>query len=133
MDVARCAYYVVTVDDKPGELLRFTLKLRDAGVSLSGLWAFGVGGGRADIHAVADDLAALERGLIAGGYQGSRRDCFRLEGEDRIGALCEALDKIESLGLNLRAVDAVGTAGRCAAYFFADPADVERVAKALGC
>ena len=133
MRVERCTYQLVTVDDKPGELLRFTLKLRDAGVSLSGLWAFGVGGGRADIVAVAADDAALEKGLLAGGYRGSRHTCFRLEGEDRIGALCESLDKIESLGINLRAVDAVGSAGRCAAYFFAEEADVERVAAALGC
>jgi len=133
MNVERCICYSVSIDDQPGELLRFTLKMRDAGVNLQGLWGLGVGGGRAQLYAVAADEAALQAGLQAGGYQGTRGTCFRVEGDDKIGALCESLDRIESLGINLHAVDAISVAGRCAAYLWADEKDVERVAKALGC
>ena len=132
MDVTRCQYYSIPVDDKPGEVLRFTLKLRDAGANLEGLWGFGVGEGRAVIYAVPSDGARLEAALLAGGYQGKLGTCFRLSGEDKVGALCEALDKIESLGINLRAVDAIGIEGRCGAFLWVDEKDEERVAKSLG-
>src|SRR5262245_58703944 len=131
MQVTRCQYYSIPVEDKPGEVLRFTLKLRDAGANLEGLWGFGVGDGRAEIYAVPSDGARLEAALVTGGYQGKLGTCFRLIAEDRVGALCEALDKIESLGINLRAVDAIGISGQCGAFFWVDPADEDRAAKAF--
>ncbi len=55
-----------------------------------------------------------------------------MEGEDRVGALVETLEKIAGQGINLHAVDAVSLGGRFAAYVWSDPKDEEQLGRALG-
>jgi hypothetical protein len=133
MEARRRKYLEVDVEDKPGELFRFTVKMRDAGVNLSALWGFGVGPGRAKIYALATDVPRLRSALEAGGYRGKEHTCFELTGEDKMGVLCETLDLIEGRGINLHAVDAVGVGGRCAAYVWSRDEDVEAIGKLLNC
>jgi hypothetical protein len=133
MEAKRRKYYSIDVEDRPGELFRFAIKMKEAGVNLAALWAFGVGHGRAKIYAVPTDAAALLRALKPAGYTGQEHTAFELTGEDKVGVLCETLDRIEGSAINLHAVDAVGVGGRCVAYLWAGEKDVEAVGKLLGC
>jgi hypothetical protein len=133
MEAKRRTYFAIDVEDRPGELFRFALKMKEAGVNLSALWAFGVGHGRAKIYAVPIDVDALARAIGPAGYTAREHTAFELTGEDKVGILCETLDVIEGHAVNLHAVDAVAVGGRCVAYLWAGEKDVETVGKLLGC
>ena len=133
MQARRREYFSVDVEDRPGELFRFALKMKEAGIHLSALWAFGQGHGHAKIFAVAEDLPKLVAALKGAGYAGKEHTCFELTGDDKVGALIETLDLIEGHGINLHAVDAIGAGGRCLCYLWSAQADVDQIGKLLGC
>jgi hypothetical protein len=133
MEARRRAYFSIDTEDRPGELFRFSVKMKEAGVNLSALWAFGQGHGHAKIFAIADDLDKLRAALKGAGYAGKQHSCFELTGDDKIGVLCETLDKVEGQSINLHAVDAVAVGGRCVCYLWSAQTDVEAIGKLLGC
>ncbi|MEK6607228.1 MAG: hypothetical protein AABZ30_06155 [Myxococcota bacterium] len=57
---------------------------------------------------------------------------FLVQGEDRIGALCDTLETLARAGVNVHAVGGVATDGRFGSLLSTDEADVPRVAELLG-
>ncbi|HJZ85009.1 MAG TPA: hypothetical protein VKN99_07535 [Polyangia bacterium] len=131
MEAKRSRYFSIGVEDKPGELAKFAKRLKDAGVNLAGLWGFGMGAGKGQFMAVPEDAAKFKKALEGSPWKATEQTCFYVTGEDRVGALCEILDRVAGAGINLQAVDGIGLGGRCGAYLWTDPKDVEKVAKIL--
>ncbi len=131
MDIKRTQYFSIAVEDKPGELARFAKKMKAANVNLSGVWGFGVGQGKAQIFAVPRDEEKFKQAAKAAGLNIKEGTCFRLEGQDKVGALLDTLEHVASEGINLHAVDALALEGRFAAYLWAQDKDVEKLGKVL--
>jgi hypothetical protein len=131
MDIKRTQYFSVAVEDKPGELARFARKMKAANVNLYGVWGFGIGQGKAQIFAVPQDEGKFKQAAEAGGLSIKEGTCFRLEGQDKVGALLDTLDRVAAEGVNLHAVDALALEGRFAAYIWAQEKDVEKLGKVL--
>lgn len=134
MDTIRKAdYFSMEVPNKIGEGARLLGALRDAGVNLLGFTGFPTGR-RAQVDFIPEDTAAFKAAARKLGMKvGPRKTVFLVQGDDRVGAIADLVDKIAGAGVNMTAMDAVATVvGRYAAVFWVDPRDVNKVAKALG-
>jgi hypothetical protein len=68
----------------------------------------------------------------AGLEVGSKQTGFYVNGEDRPGAVAEALAKLGATGINVRAVQAVcGGGGRYGAFIEVEPEDAAKANRAL--
>lgn len=132
--IKKAEYCYATVDDKAGEGARALDALKKAGVNLLAFHAFPVGGGRAQLDFVAQDMGNLTGAAEKAGIKLSgRKAVFLIDGQDRPGAMAEIMAKLGSARINVTAVDAVCSGGgRFGALLWVKPGDVEKAASALG-
>jgi hypothetical protein len=126
-------YYYIETPDKPGEAARLLNQLRAAGVNLLAFSGFPKGK-RSQLDFVPADPAAFKavakqaRWKLTGPKKG-----FLVQGDDRIGALAEILDRLAAAKINVTATDAIcAGADRYGVILWVKPRDVKRAAKALG-
>jgi prephenate dehydratase len=131
--IRKLDYFVVQVPDKPGEGARILQGLRDQGVNLIAFTGF-PSGRKAQVDLVPEDSAALKAAAKKLRLAvGARKTCFVIQGDDRVGALTETLQKLADAKINMTAMDAVTAGmGRYGAIFWVKPRDVARTAKLLG-
>jgi hypothetical protein len=126
-------YYYTEAADKPGEAARILNYLRDEGVNLVAFHGFPKGR-RAQLDFVPSDAAAFKAAAKKAKMKlvGPKK-AFLIEGDDRVGALADHLDRLAEVGVNITATDAVTAgAGRFGVILWVEPRDVKRAAKALG-
>lgn len=131
MGAKRVQYFEIDVLDRPGVLADFLAVLRDQKVNLKGLWGFGVGMGKAQIFSVPQNPDKFLKAAKLAGYTPREGVAFQLTGTDKIGALCNILDKVKLAGLNIHAVDAIGVGGKFGCYIWAEQGKAEELSKAL--
>lgn len=131
--IRKTDYFSMEVPNKIGEGARLLGALRDAGVNLLGFTGFPTGR-RAQVDFIPEDTASFKAAARKLGMKvGPRKSVFLVQGDDRVGAIAEIVDKIAGAGINMTAMDAVATGGgRYAAMFWVAPRDANKVAKALG-
>jgi ACT domain-containing protein len=131
--VRRIDYFTLSIPDKVGEGARVLKQLQEAGVNLLAFSAF-PRARRAQADFIPEDSAKFRSAAKKLGLQLSERKIgFLLQGEDRVGALTETLDKLAQAQINLTAMDAVASGeGRYGAIFWVKPENVNKAAKALG-
>jgi hypothetical protein len=132
--VKRADYCYATIDDKAGEGARLLGALRDAGVSLTAIHAFPVGGGRSQVDLFATDGAGLAAAAAKAGIKLSpTKQAFIIEGDDRLGAIAEITGKLAAARINVTAAEAIRTSGgRFCGLLWVKPGDVNAAAKVLG-
>jgi hypothetical protein len=132
--VHKAGYCYVKVPNRAGQGAAILTKLADAGVNLIAYSGFPVGGGKAQLDFVADDVGAVRRVAQRHGWRVSpTKRCFVIRGDDRVGAVQRQLAKLAEAGISVTAADAV-TAGskRYGMLLWVKPRDYARAAKALG-
>jgi hypothetical protein len=126
-------YYYAMVPDKPGEGARMLDALRNAGVNLVAYSGFPEGRG-AQLDFIPVDSAAFKataKGL-KWKVKGPKR-CLVIEGDDRLGACAEVLDRLAAAKVNVTAMDACAAgAGRWGAVLWVKPGAVKKAAAVLG-
>lgn len=126
-------YFYVTAADKPGEGARALNALKEAGVNLLAFSGFPQGR-RAQLDFIPADPAAFKRAAKQAGWKlvGPKRG-FLVQGDDRVGAVAELLERLGAAKINVTAIDAVCAAdGRYGAMFWVAPKDVKKAAALLG-
>jgi hypothetical protein len=131
--VRKMDYFTLGITNKPGAGVQVLNQLRDAGVNLIAFSAF-PRGRRAQADFVPEDSAKFKAAAKKLGLEVStKKTGFLVQGEDRVGALTETLDKLAAAQVNVTAMDAVASgAGRYGAIFWVKPEDLSKAAKALG-
>lgn len=131
--VRRVEYFYLTVPDKPGEGARALGTLRDAGVNLLAYSGFPAGR-RSQLDFVPEDPAQFRQVARQARWKvkGPKRG-FLIQGEDRVGACSEILDRLAAAKINVTAMDAVAAgAGRWGAILWVKPAAYKKAAQVLG-
>ena len=131
MDIERKTFFVISTEDRPGQLARFSKQISEHEMNLAAVWCFGTGRGNAEIIAIPIDPHHFKKVAREIQWRFREGSCFHLTGEDRPGALADTLDRIAQEGINLHAVDAMGFQKRYSAYVWCDEEDVETLRKIL--
>src|SRR5512133_551437 len=132
--IRRIDYFYFEVPDKPGEGARLVRKLADGGVLLSFFVAFPLAGGKAQFTVVPEkpDLF-LTVAKSAGLTHSERKQCFLVQGDDRVGAARDTFERLADAHVNCVASSGVsGPGGTFGLVVFVKQADVAAAAKALG-
>ncbi len=131
--VRKVDYYYVVVPDKPGECARVLSALAVEGINLLALSGF-PSARKGQLDLVPEDSNAFK--LAAKKLKlklSARKSGFLVQGDDRVGALNETLDKLAGAKINITAMDAISSGGgRYGAIFWVKPLAVARAAKLLG-
>jgi hypothetical protein len=126
-------YFYISAPNKAGEGARALTTLKDAGVNLLAFSGFPQGR-RAQMDFVPADPAAFKQAAKKAKWKvvGPKRG-FLVQGDDRVGAVADLLERLGSAKINVTAIDAVSiTDGRYGAIFWVAPNDVKKTAALLG-
>lgn len=131
--VRKVDYFYVVLPDKPGEGAKVLSALAAEGINLLAFSAF-PSARKSQLDLVPEDSAAFKVAAKKLKLKLSPRKAgFLLQGDDRVGAMNETLDKLASAKINVTAMDAIASgSGRYGAIFWVKPEAVARAAKALG-
>ena len=131
--VRKVNYCYAKVSARAGQGAAVLDEIQKAGVSLLAFSGFPIGGGKAQLDLVAQDLAAVRRVARKNGWRLSKtKKAFLIQGDDRAGACHRQLKKLADQKINVTAVDAVTAGkGRWAAILWVKPQAYARAARAL--
>ena len=126
-------YYYTETPNKPGEACRALDSLKAAGINLLAFSGF-PSGRRSQLDFIPEDPAAFVQAARKAKLKLSpRKTGFLIQGEDRVGAICDVLAKLAAAKINVTAIDALCAGeGRYGAILWVKAADRKRAAKALG-
>jgi hypothetical protein len=125
-------YFYITAPDKPGEGGRALNALKDAGINLLAFSGFPQGR-RAQMDFIPADPAAFKQAAKKAKWKvvGPKRG-FLVQGDDRVGAVADLLERLGAAKINVTAIDAVAvTDGRYGAIFWVAAKDVKKAATLL--
>jgi hypothetical protein len=132
--VRRVDYYYFEVQDTPGEGARLLGTLAYGGVLLLSFIAFPVEGGKAQFTVVPEkpDLF-LTAAKNAGLTHSERKQCFLVQGDDRVGAARDTFKRLAAAKVNCVASSGISApGGTYGLVLFVKQADLAPAAKALG-
>ncbi|MEX2525725.1 MAG: hypothetical protein WD750_12265 [Gammaproteobacteria bacterium] len=126
-------YCHVTVPSRPGQGTRILEPLKDAGVNLLAFTGFPVGGRKAQVDLVTDDIRGVQRVAKENDWRLSKvKKGFLVQGTDEIGAVDKVLSRLADEDINVTAVDAVAAGkGRFGMIFWVNPAKYNKAARVL--
>ena len=125
-------YFKAKLEDKPGAALAVAQQLKAKNVGLVALWGHSTQTGEARMYCVPKDADKFRNFAKAAGIAVEEGSGFLLRGADKTGALVKSLDTIAKAGANIVALHAIAAGGNYGAFVRVDPADIEKVGKALG-
>ena len=129
-------HFALTLPDRPGELAHFMAQLRDAGISLMGLWGYGVAG-RSEgsnltrIACVPESPESFRLFFKPAGLHIEEGRVFFLSDLDRRGALVETLRKVADAGINVDSIECVVTGDRFGCFLWPDEGQFDALRKLL--
>lgn len=131
--VRKVKYCHVKVPSRAGTGTRLLDALKADGVNLLAFTGFPVGGGKAQVDLVTDDIRGVQRVARANDWRLSKvKKGFLVQGTDEVGAVDKVLTRLSSEGINVTAVDAVAAGkGRYGMILWVNPARYNKAARAL--
>ncbi len=126
-------YFKVLVPDKPGEGFKLLDAVKGAGVNLIAFSGF-PRNRKGQLDFVPEDPARFKEVAKYNKWkvQGPK-SCFVVQGDDRVGAVADIVERLVDVKVNITAVDAVSAGmGRFAVLIFVKPGSVKKAAAALG-
>ena len=131
--VRKVNYCHIKVPARAGQGAAALEALAEAGVDLLAFTGFPLGGGKAQLDFVTDDLAGVRRvGRRLGWRLSKTKKGFLVQGDDRPGAASRQLSKLAEARINVTAADAVTAGkGRYGMILWVKPKDYARASKLL--
>lgn len=125
-------YFYLPAPNKPGEGARALRTLQQSGVDLLAFSGFPEGR-KSQLDFIPADPAAFKQAAKQAKWRvvGPKRG-FLVQGDNRIGAVAELMERLAAAKINITAIDAVTVEGRYGAIFWVAPRDVKKAAAVLG-
>ncbi len=121
---------VMQVEDEVGVLHQVLRTLRDAGVDMLAIASQRRRG--TALMAIPEDVGNVRQLAAERGVALQTRQVFLVEGNDRVGALCDITEAITEAEINIEDVAALSAGKRYTAVLTFADADLEAAAEALG-
>ncbi len=131
--VRKVNYCYAKVSARAGQGAAVLEEIQSAGVNLLAFSGFPIGGGKAQLDLVTQDMAAVRRVARKNGWRLSKtKKAFLIQGDDRVGACHRQLRKLADRKINVTAVDALAAGkGRYAMILWVKPKVYARAARVL--
>ncbi|MDP2958701.1 MAG: hypothetical protein Q8N53_19910 [Longimicrobiales bacterium] len=132
--IQRVEYFYTTVNDRPGEALRFLTALADLGVNLVAFTAIPTGFHQTQLTIFPAEASRLTSQSARAGFsvQGPH-SALLVQGEDVPGALVDIHERLQDAGVNVYAATGVsGGQGSFGYVLHMRASDFERAAEVLG-
>jgi hypothetical protein len=131
--VRKINYCYAKVSTRAGQGAAMLSKLRDARVNLLAFTGFPIGGGKAQLDFVSDDMAGVRRVAREEGWRLSKtKKGFLVQGRDELGACHRQLKKLADERINVTAVDGVAAGRqRYGMILWVKPKDYARASRVL--
>ena len=131
-NIRKMTCLTATVEDRPGALAELAKGLADANANLVGMWGYPISGSRAEVMCIPAEPEKVKSLATGAGMEIEESAVFVIEGDDRVGALVEPLQKIAGAGINIYAASALAASSQFAAAIWVNSEDVDKVAGLLG-
>lgn len=134
-EIRRVEYYYTTVQDRPGEALRFLSTLGDLGIDMLAFTAIPVGLMQTQLSIFPENGAQLESESKKAGFTlDGPHHALLVQGEDVPGAIVGIHEKLYQAGINVYASTGVISGKDCYGYIiYVRPEDFETACEAVGC
>lgn len=131
--VKKVSYCYIKIAQQAGQGIKILEALNDANVNLLALTGFPIGGGKAQLDLVPEDMAAVRRLAKKHGWKlSTTKRGFLVQGDDQVGAGQRVLKRLADEKINVTAADAVAAGkGRFGMILWVNPKDYNRAARAL--
>jgi hypothetical protein len=131
--VRKVAYCYAKVPSRAAQGVKLLEELDQEGVNLLAFTGFPLGGGKAQLDFVPDNMTALKRVARRNGWKLSKgKKGFLVWGNDRVGAVNRHVRKLADKGINITAADAVTAGkGRYGMLLWVKKKDYAKAARAL--
>jgi len=131
--VKRVEYYYTVVPDRLGAGAKVLSALKEARVSLLAFNGFPSGIGHAQLDFVPSSPNALQAAARKAGIKlVGPKTAFLIQGEDRVGTLADAVNKLAKERIGITAANAVSAGrGRYGSVLWVKSRNVKRAAEAL--
>ena len=123
--------FAIKLADRPGELAMLAAKLRDAGVSLLGIWGDQEGDAQSRLHCVPKTPSAFRAFAEKEGLDVESGLTVYIHGTDDEGALVEALEEIATAGVNIQKIQASVADADFGCFLWIKPEDLDTISRVL--
>ncbi len=131
--VRKVSYCYTVVPRRAGQGATVLTEFGSEGVNLLALVGFPIGGGRAQLDFVTDDMRRLRQVARRNHWRLSKvKRAFLIQGSDRVGAVYSHFQRLADAGTSVTAAAGVAAGkGRYGLVLWVKPKDYRRAAKAL--
>jgi hypothetical protein len=132
MAVRKASYYSMKVPQRPGSGAQLLAALKAAKVNLLAFTGFPAGGG-AQVDFIPKDNARFTQAARKAKMKlSARKTVFLAQGNDKVGALTQILNRLAKAGISVVSLQAVTAGkGRYGAMLWVKAKDVARASRAL--
>jgi len=128
--VSQVTAVTLRIEDRVGALAEVLSLLRDSGMKMVAIASQRRTG--TALMLIPYDLEAVRKLAAERNILVSQRQVFMVEGDDGVGVLCEATQRIADAGINIEDIAALSTTDKYAAVLTFSDADLEAAGEALG-
>jgi hypothetical protein len=131
--VKKVSYCYMKVPNRAGQGEKVLGKLRDEGVNLLAYSGFPLGGGKAQLDFIPENMVTFRRLARNEGWRVSKvKKGFLITGSDQIGAVHRHVKKLSDAKISVTAADALAAGkGRYGMILWVNPNAYNRAAKVL--
>lgn len=131
--VKKVNYCYATVTSRAGQGAKLLDEIKKADINMLAFSGFPVGGGKAQLDFVTNDMTALRRLAKEKGWRLSKtKRGFLVQGPDALGAVNRHVQKLADRRINITAADAISAGkGRYGMILWVKPKDYLRAARIL--
>jgi hypothetical protein len=131
--VRKVNYCYAKVSSRAGHGEKLLEEIRNAGINMLAFSGFPLGGGKAQLDFVTEDMTSLRRLARKNGWRLSKtKKGFLVQGVDTLGAVHRHVKKLSDKRISITAADAVNAGqGRYGMVLWVKPKDYARAARVL--